>query len=201
MIYLQYLLKLIILKTIFDEYKRIKDELEPYLGYNGFSFVPWPAFLSFSISEEYLYKNFLIDKDSQIKTKRIDNEKDIKNNLIKKRDNKYKSLYFLNYNSFSFNLWFLFFRFIYYYFYLKKNKYNLNDNIKAILDIGDLFFSLNNNELDKEFWFLVENYNLDKIGITDIYNGYKIEFPISNIFQCLLIIGFFIFKKVNLLVV
>lgn len=40
-------------------------------------------------------------------------------------------------------------------------------------------------ELDKGFWKIIINKNLDEIRITEDSNGYKKEFPISNIFNWL----------------
>ena len=46
---------------------------------------------------------------------------------------------------------------------------------------------------------MIENYNLDKLGITSINNKYKMEFPISNIFQWLTDKSIFCIKRKELI--
>lgn len=127
----------------------------------------------------------LIESDSNTKIKCLDI--DIESNNINKLENdNNKDLYFLKYNSFSCRYDAYFFVESYVInFNLKRNNYNLNENLKSILEIRDFLLSLKKEELDKGFWFLIDNYNLDKLGIMDDKNGYKKEFPITNIFQWL----------------
>ena len=42
---------------------------------------------------------------------------------------------------------------------------------------------------------MVDYYNLVKIGISDIHNGYKMEYPISNIFNSFIINSIFCIQK------
>ena len=42
---------------------------------------------------------------------------------------------------------------------------------------------MNKVNLDKGFWSIINDFNLDSIGRSDEKNGYKDSFPVSNIFS------------------
>ena len=79
--------------------KRIKEKLEPYLGYIGFSFVPWPVFISFIILEENYFKEYLINEDTSLKSKPNTNIEFIDTNSSSFNNKKDETnvLYFLKY--------------------------------------------------------------------------------------------------------
>ena len=138
-------------------------------------------FLSFIINEEYYYKQFLIniDKKPQLKYNKHINLID-KNNIKLNND-----VYFLKYNLYScrYDSYFLLQSFVFNP-YIDKNDIKLNhESSKSLKKVGDILLKLNKDELDDGFWEIMENYNLDSIGISSKENGYKNLFPISNIFN------------------
>ena len=176
-------------KYKFNNYIIIKY-IAPYLGYNGFSVIPWPLFLSFIINEEYNYTISLINDDKK-PPKKVINNINKSNNIIINND-----VYFLKYNLYScrYDSFFLIQSFVI-NLYIDKNNIKLeNESSKTIKKIGDILFNLNKDNLDKGLWEIIDFYNLDNIGITSNTLGYKNLFPISNIFNWLKKENFFCIK-------
>ena len=103
--------------------KRIKEKLEPYLGYIGFSFVPRPVFISFIIFEENYFKEYLINEDTSLKSKPNTNIEFIDTNSSSFNNKKDETnvLYFLKYKEFSCRYEsYFFYKVMYLIVYLKK---------------------------------------------------------------------------------
>ena len=69
--------------------------------------------------------------------------------------------------------------------YFIKLNINLNNNEKYLFDIGNYIYSLPDDELNKGFWMILSNSNLDKLNICSIANGFKDFYPISNVYDFL----------------
>jgi len=69
--------------------------------------------------------------------------------------------------------------------YFIKLNINLNNNEKSLFDIGNYIYSLPDGELNKGFWTILSNSNLDKLNICSVANGFKDFYPISNIYDFL----------------
>ena len=68
-------------------------------------------------------------------------------------------------------------------FIFEKNNCILNNNLNIFKEIGIKLSTLAKKELDLGFWYLIDYFNLDKLDIYAPYNGFKQEFPVSNIFN------------------
>ena len=167
----------------------ILSYIGPYLGYRGFSVVPWPIFLTFIINEENYYKNLLFETDSKFKKK----DNIIYNKIISNNNNYIESniinnenIIFLKYQNYScrYDSFFLIQCYVINN-YIKNKKIIVNDNLKLLYDIGEKIINLNHNELNLGFWEIINKYNLDTLGICDEKNGYKDLYPVSNIFNFL----------------
>ena len=85
--------------------------------------------------------------------------------------------------------------FIFNKYYEILNK-NITKNEDALKEIGLFIFSLNDNDLNKGFWQILEdnNDNLELLDILTDIRRYKKEFPISNVFNYLNNSEIFCFK-------
>ena len=63
----------------------------------------------------------------------------------------------------------------------------MNKNLLLLTNISNKLLSINEEEINKGFWYIIEHYNLDDniLGICDNNNGYKVSYPINHIFNFL----------------
>lgn len=68
-------------------------------------------------------------------------------------------------------------------YYINNDKLILNNYAKEIYDISKKLKNKNREEYEEGIWIFIENNNWDIIGISENNNGYKISYPISNVFK------------------
>ena len=144
--------------------------------------MPWPLFLSILLSEEEYYRNLLYNSDKlpkQLLKTEINNTEELieKERVVKNYENEIYS--FLKYSNFScrFDSYMLIQIFIFnkYYEILNNNNNKTTKNEKALEDIDLFIYSLNDNDLKKGFWQILED-NENKLDVLDILTnnrGYK----------------------------
>ena len=144
--------------------------------------MPWPLFLSILLSEEEYYRNLLYNSDKlpkQLLKTEINNTEELieEERVIKNYENEIYS--FLKYSNFScrFDSYMLIQIFIFnkYYEILNNNNNKTTKNEKALEDIDLFIYSLNDNDLKKGFWQILED-NENKLDVLDILTnnrGYK----------------------------
>ena len=69
--------------------------------------------------------------------------------------------------------------------YFIKHNIKLNTKETALLNIGQYIYYLLNEDLNKGFWNLISNSNLNKLDICSTSNGFMDFYPISNVYKYL----------------
>ena len=144
--------------------------------------MPWSLYLSILLSEEEYYRNLLYNSDKlpkQLLKIEINNTEELmeKERVVKNYENEIYS--FLKYSDFicRFDSYMLIQIFIFnkYYEILNNNNNKTTKNEKALEEIDLFIYSLNDNDLKKGFWQILED-NENKLDVLDILTnnrGYK----------------------------